>query len=161
MPLWISCLWRRLSHPGIPCCCHNGSICNMSTSVGVHGTLLLVTEVNSFLDVMVMMIVFASLCPFSVSHFCIGQCQLNTARVSIFHYCRPALFPVRPGAGGGNLYKCMRWNVERPSERPEETEGQQGKYTGIGKGDSEDTELWVKCRAEIERVAEGQDRVQY
>ncbi|XP_023647642.1 UPF0575 protein C19orf67 homolog isoform X2 [Paramormyrops kingsleyae] len=86
--------------------------------------------------------------PSSVSHFYIGQCQLNTVSVSIFRYCRPALFRVRPGAGG-NLYKRMRWNVERPREWPEETEGQQGKNTGIGKGDSEDTEFYFLCYEDV------------
>ncbi|XP_048871707.1 UPF0575 protein C19orf67 homolog isoform X2 [Brienomyrus brachyistius] len=86
--------------------------------------------------------------PSSVSHFYVGQCQLNTVTVSIFRYCRPALFRVRPRAGG-NLYKRMRWNVERPREWPKEAEGQQGEYTGIGKGDSEDTEFYFLCYEDV------------
>ncbi|XP_076134079.1 UPF0575 protein C19orf67 homolog [Alosa pseudoharengus] len=52
--------------------------------------------------------------PLSISHFFIGHCQVNHIKLSIFRYCRPAPFQQLPAC---RLYKLMRWNVERLTER--------------------------------------------
>ncbi|XP_030634784.1 UPF0575 protein C19orf67 homolog [Chanos chanos] len=51
--------------------------------------------------------------PLSISHFYIGQCQIDSIKVSVFRYCCPAPFLSTTNTG---LYKRMRWNVERQRE---------------------------------------------
>lgn len=46
----------------------------------------------------------------SVSHFYIGQCQVDNIKLSIFRYCQPTPFLLLPS---NRLYKRMRWNVEQ------------------------------------------------
>ncbi|GAA6090270.1 UPF0575 protein C19orf67 homolog [Tachysurus ichikawai] len=48
--------------------------------------------------------------PTGVSHFYIGQCQVDNINLSIFRYCQPTPFLALTNTG---LYKRMRWNVER------------------------------------------------
>ncbi|KAK9981342.1 hypothetical protein ABG768_000888 [Culter alburnus] len=48
--------------------------------------------------------------PLSISHFYIGQCQIDNTKLSIFRYCCPTPFLASASTG---LYKRMRWNVER------------------------------------------------
>ncbi|XP_077102457.1 UPF0575 protein C19orf67 homolog isoform X2 [Siphateles boraxobius] len=48
--------------------------------------------------------------PLSISHFYIGQCQIDNMKLSIFRYCCPTPFLATASTG---LYKRMRWNVER------------------------------------------------
>ncbi|XP_051994119.1 UPF0575 protein C19orf67 homolog [Xyrauchen texanus] len=48
--------------------------------------------------------------PLSISHFYIGQCQIDNMKLSIFRYCCPTPFLASASTG---LYKRMRWNVER------------------------------------------------
>lgn len=56
---------------------------------------------------------------YSISHFYIGQCQINNMKLSVFRYCCPTPFLASASTG---LYKRMRWNVERQIEG--EGEGQ-------------------------------------
>ncbi|XP_055060671.2 UPF0575 protein C19orf67 homolog isoform X1 [Misgurnus anguillicaudatus] len=51
--------------------------------------------------------------PESISHFCIGQSQINNIKLSIFRYSCPTPFLASASTG---LYKRMRWNVEREIE---------------------------------------------
>ncbi|KAB5523483.1 hypothetical protein PHYPO_G00153080 [Pangasianodon hypophthalmus] len=48
--------------------------------------------------------------PMCVSHFYIGQCQVDNIKLSIFRYCQPTPFLALTS---NRLYKRMRWNVER------------------------------------------------
>uniref|UniRef100_A0A673HSX0 UPF0575 protein C19orf67 homolog n=1 Tax=Sinocyclocheilus rhinocerous TaxID=307959 RepID=A0A673HSX0_9TELE len=57
--------------------------------------------------------------PLSISHFYIGQCQIDNMKLSIFRYCCPTPFLASASTG---LYKPMRWNVEQEIEG--EVEGQ-------------------------------------
>uniref|UniRef100_A0A8B9M2I5 Si:ch211-214c7.5 n=1 Tax=Astyanax mexicanus TaxID=7994 RepID=A0A8B9M2I5_ASTMX len=50
--------------------------------------------------------------PLGISHFYIGQCQVDNIKLSIFRYCLPSPFLTSTDSG---LYKRMRWNVERES----------------------------------------------
>ncbi len=56
---------------------------------------------------------------YSISHYYIGQCQIDNMKLSIFRYCCPTPFLASASTG---LYKRMRWNVERQIEG--EGEGQ-------------------------------------
>uniref|UniRef100_A0A4W4GYB4 Uncharacterized protein n=1 Tax=Electrophorus electricus TaxID=8005 RepID=A0A4W4GYB4_ELEEL len=60
--------------------------------------------------------------PSGISHFYIGQCQVDSVKVSIFRYCCPTPFLALPNS---KLYKCMRWNVEY--ERGSDGGGQEEK----------------------------------
>ncbi|XP_061627674.1 UPF0575 protein C19orf67 homolog isoform X2 [Phyllopteryx taeniolatus] len=50
--------------------------------------------------------------PDNMSHFCIGQIQLDQLKLSVtmFRYCKPTPYLARVNTG---VYKRMRWNVER------------------------------------------------
>lgn len=49
----------------------------------------------------------------SVSHFYIGQCQVDNIKLSIFRYCQPVPFLALTS---NRLYKRMRWNVKRKNK---------------------------------------------
>ncbi|KAK0150880.1 UPF0575 protein C19orf67 [Merluccius polli] len=53
--------------------------------------------------------------PDSLSHLYIGQCQIDRLMVSVFRYHVAAPF-LSGGGAQPNLYKRMRWNVERLSD---------------------------------------------
>lgn len=61
------------------------------------------------------LLLFVLFFPFSlsVSHFYIGQCQVDNIKLSIFRYCQPVPFLALTSNG---LYKRMRWNVKRTRE---------------------------------------------
>ncbi|XP_063063052.1 UPF0575 protein C19orf67 homolog [Engraulis encrasicolus] len=81
--------------------------------------------------------------PLSISHFFIGECQVNHIHLSMFRYCQPAPFmpahqsPSYSYAHGqsasssyhhghalsNSLFKVMRWNVVRLPERGMERDG--------------------------------------
>ncbi|KAL1005965.1 hypothetical protein UPYG_G00066240 [Umbra pygmaea] len=80
--------------------------------------------------------------PCSISHFYTGQCQIDGVKLSMFRYCRPA--PYLAGVNTG-LYKCMRWNVERPREMP------QHERNGDMQGEAED-DMTVAGRETINNI---------
>ncbi|KAG5853843.1 hypothetical protein ANANG_G00030860 [Anguilla anguilla] len=92
--------------------------------------------------------------PLSVSHFYVGQCQMDRTTVSAFRYCRPAPFGPRSGRG---LYKRMRWNVERQRERPggeRERDPEERAERGGGEGS---TEYYFLCYEDVpEQESEGE-----
>ncbi|XP_072513008.1 UPF0575 protein C19orf67 homolog [Salminus brasiliensis] len=77
--------------------------------------------------------------PLCISHFYIGQCQVDNIRLSIFRYCLPSPFLASTNSG---LYKRMRWNVERESGT------MQG---GGGAGEEEKKERGMGGTQEVER----------
>ncbi|KAF4075199.1 hypothetical protein AMELA_G00231860 [Ameiurus melas] len=94
--------------------------------------------------------------PTCVSHFYIGQCQVENIRLSIFRYCQPTPFLALTSKG---LYKRMRWNVERKigtkagreeekndnrTEVKQEMEEQQ-KAKGVGGKKGNSTEYYFLC----------------
>ncbi|KAK1802842.1 hypothetical protein P4O66_021382, partial [Electrophorus voltai] len=85
--------------------------------------------------------------PSGISHFYIGQCQIDSVKVSIFRYCCPTPFLALPNS---KLYKCMRWNVEY--ERGSDGGGQEEKKEAWSAG------TWDMERGQVERgrKAEGQ-----
>ncbi|XP_060755513.1 UPF0575 protein C19orf67 homolog [Neoarius graeffei] len=101
--------------------------------------------------------------PMCISHFYIGQCQVDNIKLLIFHYCQPIPFL---GLTRKGLYKRMRWNVERTKgpevggeeekkdSRTEEVtqviEGQEAK-TERGMEDNS-TEYYFLCHEDIHLV---------
>lgn len=83
-----------------------------------------------------------------MSHFYIGQCQVDNIKLSIFRYCQPTPFLALTSNG---LYKHMRWNVEQ--KKGTETGGEKEKYKsgkeGIqemeGEQEAEREEIDVNC----------------
>uniref|UniRef100_A0A3B4EC47 Uncharacterized protein n=1 Tax=Pygocentrus nattereri TaxID=42514 RepID=A0A3B4EC47_PYGNA len=93
----------------------------------IHTRLLQFSEqlCSRLEQLLIMYASFGYLCleeenPLCISHFCIGQCQVDNIRLSIFRYCLPSPFLTSTDSG---LYKRMRWNVERVRE----TEGGEGR----------------------------------
>ncbi|KAJ8002018.1 hypothetical protein DPEC_G00175440 [Dallia pectoralis] len=87
---------------------------------------------------------------FSISHFFIGECWMDSVRLSIFRYSRPA--PYLAGFDTG-LYKRMRWNVERPRQRPaeereNEVQGQEHEIVEV-KERHIDTEYYFLCYQDV------------
>uniref|UniRef100_A0A3Q3EFB1 Si:ch211-214c7.5 n=1 Tax=Kryptolebias marmoratus TaxID=37003 RepID=A0A3Q3EFB1_KRYMA len=60
--------------------------------------------------------------PDSASHFCVGQTQLGQLKLTIFRYCQPTPYLSRANT---QLYKRMRWNVERVRDQ-QQTEEEDG-----------------------------------
>ncbi|XP_056312573.1 UPF0575 protein C19orf67 homolog [Danio aesculapii] len=81
--------------------------------------------------------------PLSVSHFSIGQCQIDNMKVSIFRYCCPTPFLASSSTG---LYKRMRWNVEREIEA-----GGEGKTY-------DSAEFYFLCCEDVIEAADDQNR---
>ncbi|KAM9491097.1 UPF0575 protein C19orf67 homolog isoform 1-T1 [Salvelinus alpinus] len=90
--------------------------------------------------------------PASVSHFCIGKCQIDSVGLSIYRYCR--LAPYLAGVYTG-LYKRMRWNVERPRESlQQETDGEMEGHPEedkpvAGKERATNTEYYFLCYEDV------------
>ncbi|KAG9262482.1 hypothetical protein AMEX_G24256 [Astyanax mexicanus] len=84
--------------------------------------------------------------PLGISHFYIGQCQVDNIKLSIFRYCLPSPFLTSTDSG---LYKRMRWNVERESgtestgeeEEEKKERGMGGAGDAGGAGGEEGREL--------------------
>lgn len=76
----------------------------------------------------------------SVSHFCVGQSQLDRLRLTAFLYCKPTPYLARVDTG---LHKRMRWNVERlrDDEQQQMNKEQGGEKEDGGAGIVSDTEL--------------------
>ncbi|XP_019905239.1 UPF0575 protein C19orf67 homolog isoform X2 [Esox lucius] len=88
--------------------------------------------------------------PFSFSHFFIGKFWIDSVRLSIFRYCRPAPYLAEFDTG---LYKCMRWNVERHRERPDEEgeekmEGEEDEIVGVD-GRAINMEYYFLCYEDV------------
>uniref|UniRef100_A0A672M2K6 UPF0575 protein C19orf67 homolog n=1 Tax=Sinocyclocheilus grahami TaxID=75366 RepID=A0A672M2K6_SINGR len=80
--------------------------------------------------------------PLSISHFYIGQCQIDNMKLSIFRYCCPTPFLASASTG---LYKRMRWNVERQIE-------------GEGEGQTYDSaEFYFLCCEDVIEAADDKD----
>ncbi|RVE76543.1 hypothetical protein OJAV_G00010860 [Oryzias javanicus] len=52
--------------------------------------------------------------PNSVSSFCIGQFRVRRLQLTVFRFCKPTPYLAQVDTG---LYKRMRWNVERLTDR--------------------------------------------
>ncbi|XP_043100774.1 UPF0575 protein C19orf67 homolog [Puntigrus tetrazona] len=78
--------------------------------------------------------------PLSISHFFIGQCQIDNTKLSIFRYSCPTPFLTSACTG---LYKRMRWNVERQIE---------------GEGQTYDSaEFYFLCCEDVIKAADDKD----
>ncbi|XP_036419263.1 UPF0575 protein C19orf67 homolog, partial [Colossoma macropomum] len=86
--------------------------------------------------------------PLCISHFYIGQCQVDNIRLSIFRYCLPSLFLTSADSG---LYKRMRWNVERVRETEGGGGGQEEKKER-GMGGTREAEGAEKKEKKEERL---------
>uniref|UniRef100_A0A671NWV4 Si:ch211-214c7.5 n=1 Tax=Sinocyclocheilus anshuiensis TaxID=1608454 RepID=A0A671NWV4_9TELE len=80
--------------------------------------------------------------PLSISHFYIGQCQIDNMKLSISRYCCPTPFLASASTG---LYKRMRWNVEQEIE-------------GEGEGQTYDSaEFYFLCCEDVIEAADDKD----
>ncbi|KAI4871990.1 hypothetical protein NFI96_034507 [Prochilodus magdalenae] len=90
--------------------------------------------------------------PLCISHFYIGQCQVDNLRLSIFRYCLPAPFLTSSDRG---LYKRMRWNVEREGDTEEgggrQEEKKNRRMEGTLEADSKEREGKYEGRLEGEQ----------
>ncbi|KAK2816841.1 hypothetical protein Q5P01_025032 [Channa striata] len=80
--------------------------------------------------------------PNSVSHFCVGQCQLGQLKLTTFRYCKPAPYLYQMDTG---LYKRMRWNVEKLQDG-QQTDKEQG---GDSKEREAEIEYYFLCYEDI------------
>ncbi|KAL6481652.1 hypothetical protein MHYP_G00097320 [Metynnis hypsauchen] len=92
--------------------------------------------------------------PLCISHFYIGQCQVDNIRLSIFRYCLPSPFLTSTDSG---LYKRMRWNVERVRETEGGGGGGQEEKKERGMGGTQVTESAEKEEKKEERLEGEQD----
>ncbi|KAM4603879.1 UPF0575 protein C19orf67 homolog [Polymixia lowei] len=94
--------------------------------------------------------------PDSLSHFYIGQCQIDRMRLAIFRYCQPAPFLV--GADTG-LYKRMRWNVTRLRDDHQlKTDEEQQRQQAEKEMTVIDTEYYFLCYKDAPEVPSETDR---
>ncbi|XP_067355802.1 UPF0575 protein C19orf67 homolog [Channa argus] len=80
--------------------------------------------------------------PNSVSHFCVGQCQLGQLKLTTFLYCKPTPYLSQVDT---RLYKRMRWNVEK-LQVGQKTDKDQG---GESKEREAKTEYYFLCYEDI------------
>ncbi|XP_066505138.1 UPF0575 protein C19orf67 homolog isoform X1 [Hoplias malabaricus] len=82
--------------------------------------------------------------PLCISHFNIGQCQIDNIRMSIFRYCVPSPFLASMDSG---LYKSMRWNVERKISPKR----------GTGEAEKKEREIGGTQQTEVEENEENKE----
>ncbi|KAF7659496.1 hypothetical protein LDENG_00297120 [Lucifuga dentata] len=91
--------------------------------------------------------------PDSVSHFCIGRCEVGQLRLTTFVYPQP--MPYLAWADTG-LYKRMRWNVERLRVNQPESTDDDG--STVEREEVTDTEYYFLCYEDIVVAQQNPDR---